>query len=263
VARLELEGHTVVRVGRDAPAFDGVDAVVNLAGAGIGDKRWTDERRRELESSRVSLTERLSEHVASLTPRPAVLISASAVGYYGDRGDEVLTESSGPGTGFLASLCARWEDATGAAAAAGVRVVHLRTGVVLARTGGALRRQLPLFRAGLGGRLGTGRQYVSWVALDDAVGAIGFLLSSEVRGAVNLTAPLPATNAEFTVALGRALRRPAKLAVPAFALRLVLGGQLVDEMVLASQRAVPAALHAAGFSFRDPTLDAALAHTLG
>ena len=262
-ARLESEGHTVVRVGRGEPAFEGVDAVVNLAGAGIGDRRWSEARRRELDASRVALTERLSRYLASLAPPPAVLVSASAVGYYGDRGDEVLTEPSGPGTGFLASLCQRWEGATRAAADAGVRVVHLRSGVVLAREGGALRRQLLLFRLGLGGRLGSGRQFVSWVALDDEVRAIESLLTSDVHGAVNLTAPLPVTNAEFTIVLGRALRRPAKLAVPAFALRLVLGGGLADELVLASQRAVPAVLHAAGFSFGYPTLDAALAHTLG
>jgi len=262
-ARLESEGHTVVPVGRDAPSFARVDAVVNLAGAGIADKRWAPARRQEIEDSRVAFTARLSAHTASLTPPPSVLVSASAVGYYGDRGDEVLTESSLPGTGFLASLCVRWEEATRAAAAAGVRIVHLRTGIVLARSGGALRRQLPLFRLGLGGRLGTGRQYVSWVALEDEVRAIGSLLTSGVQGAVNVTAPLPVRNAEFTASLGRALRRPAKLAVPAFALRAVLGAGVADEMVLASQRAEPAALHAAGFSFRYPTLDAALAHTLG
>jgi uncharacterized protein (TIGR01777 family) len=262
-ARLESEGHTVVRVGRGAPTFEGADAVVNLAGAGIGDKRWSEGRRRELEASRVALTERLSRYLASLARPPAVLVSASAVGYYGDRGDEVLTESSGPGAGFLASLCEQWEGATGAAAAAGVRVAHLRSGVVLAREGGALRRQLPLFRLGLGGRLGSGRQFVSWVALDDEVRAIESLLTNDVHGAVNMTAPLPVTNAEFTVAVGRALGRPAKLAVPAFALRLALGGALADELVLASQRVVPTVLHAAGFSFRYPTLSAALAHTLG
>jgi uncharacterized protein (TIGR01777 family) len=261
--RLESAGHAVVRMARDAPSTEGCDAVVNLTGAGIGDARWTDARRRELESSRVDFTARLSAAIAAQHPRPAVLLNASAVGYYGDRGDEVLTEASGPGTGYLASLCQRWEAATDEAAAAGVRVVHLRSGVVLARSGGALRRQLPLFRFGLGGRLGSGRQYLSWIALDDEVRAIAFLLSSTIDGAANLTAPLPVTNAAFTTALGRALRRPAVLVVPAPALRVALGGELADEMVLASQRAEPAALHAAGFSFEYPTVDAALAHTLG
>ncbi len=261
--RLESSGHSVVRLERGAPALDGADAVVNLAGAGIGDRRWTEARRRELEASRIELTARLSAAAAAAPVPPTVMLSASAVGYYGDRGDEVLTETSGPGTGYLASLCQRWEAATADAEAAGVRVVHLRSGIVLARSGGALRRQLPLFRAGVGGRLGRGRQYVSWIALDDEVRAIEFLLTSDVRGAANLTAPLPVTNAAFTAALGRALRRPTVLTVPAVALRLALGGELADEMVLASQRAEPAALRAAGFSFLYPTIDAALAHTLG
>jgi uncharacterized protein (TIGR01777 family) len=261
--RLESTGHSVVRLARDAPSAEGCDAVVNLAGAGIGDARWTDARRRELETSRVDFTARVSAAMAAQGARPSVLLNASAVGYYGDRADEVLTEASGPGAGYLASLCQRWEAATAEASAASVRVVHLRSGVVLSRAGGALRRQLPLFRIGLGGRLGSGRQYVSWVALDDEVRAIEFLLSSSLQGAVNLTAPLPVTNAAFTTALGRALRRPAVLAVPAVALRVALGGELADEMVLASQRAEPAALHAAGFSFEYPTIDAALAHTLG
>jgi uncharacterized protein (TIGR01777 family) len=260
---LESSGHTVVVLGRDAPSLEGAEAVVNLAGAGIGDKRWTDARRREIEASRVAFTARLGKAIAALDHPPAVLLSASAVGYYGDRGDEVLTEQSTPGTGFLASLCRRWEEATADASAAGVRVVHFRNGIVLARSGGALARQLPLFRLGLGGRLGSGRQYVSWVSLEDEVRGIEFLLSSTVQGAANLTAPLPVTNAEFTASLGRALRRPAKLVVPRFALRLALGGELADEMVLASQRAEPAVLHAAGFSFRHPTLDAALAETFG
>jgi uncharacterized protein (TIGR01777 family) len=258
--------HDVVRLpraGTGTTDLDGVDAVVNLSGAGIGDKRWTDARRREIETSRIDATAALSSAIAGLERRPAVLISASAVGYYGDRGGDELTESAAPGTGFLASLCQRWEAATSAASDAGVRVVHVRSGIVLAPSGGALGRQVPLFRLGLGGRLGSGRQWVSWIALEDEVRAIEFLLTAAVDGAVNLTSPLPATNAELTAALARALRRPAKIPVPAVALRLALGTELADELVLASQRAVPAALHAAGFSFRYPTIDAPLRHTFG
>jgi uncharacterized protein len=256
--------HTVVPIPRglpDAHVLDGADAVVNLAGAGIGDKRWTDARRRELETSRITTTERLVAAIAGMARPPAVLVNASAVGWYGDRGDEELTEASAPGTGFLASLCQRWEAAATAASGAGVRVALARSGIVLARSGGALGRQLPLFRLGVGGRLGSGRQWVSWIALEDEVRAIEFLLTAPVDGPVNLTSPLPVTNAELTAALGRALRRPAKLPVPAFALRAALGAELADELVLASQRAVPGVLHAAGFSFGHPTIDGALRHT--
>jgi len=275
-ARLRADGDTVVPLVRgsagpgeiawdpsagrlDPAALAGIDAVVNLAGAGIGDRRWSAARRAELESSRIALTETLSEAVAAADPRPRVLLSGSAVGYYGDRGEEELTEASGPGSGFLAGLCRRWEGATAAAEAAGVRVAHLRSGGVLARHGGALRRQLPLFRLGLGGPLGRGRQYLSWIALEDEVGAIVHALRTEtVRGPLNLCAPGPVTSAEFARALGRVLHRPARLPAPAVALKLVLGRELTTEMLLAGQRAVPAALLREGYRFAFAEVEAAL-----
>lgn len=239
------------------------DAVVNLAGAGIGDRRWSEARRRELVGSRVAATRLLAGELAAADQPPGVLVSASAVGIYGDRGDEELTEESPPGRGFLADLCRRWEEATTAAAEAGVRVVTLRSGIVLAPEGGALARQLPLFRLGLGGRLGDGRQWVSWITLADEVGAIVRAMSDPaLRGPVNATAPNPVTNAELTRALARAVHRPALLAVPRVALALVLGAELVDEMLLASQRVRPARLTAVGHRFEHPDLDAALAAIL-
>jgi uncharacterized protein (TIGR01777 family) len=243
----------------DPEALRGVDGIVHLAGAGIGDKRWTEARREELQASRVVSTELISRVAATLEPHPPVLLSGSAVGYYGDRGDEELTEASPPGTGFLADLCRRWEGATSAAEEAGIRVVHLRSGIVVGRGGGALARQLPLFRFGLGGRLGSGRQYLSWIALEDEVHAIAFALRTPgLRGAANLTAPTPVTSAAFAAALGAVVRRPAKLPVPAAALRLVMGADLADEMLLAGQRVLPAALVAQGFAFTHPTVDTAL-----
>lgn len=249
----------------DGDGLAGIDAVVNLSGAGIGDRRWTPARRALLVSSRVDSTALLCRAVSRLDPPPQVLLNASAVGVYGDRGDEVLTESSAPGSGFLAGLCQEWEQATHPAAEAGIRTVHLRSGVVLSARGGALARQLPLFRLGLGGRLGPGRQWMSWVSLEDEVGAILFLLAhGEVSGPVNVVAPEPVRNDLFTSALARALHRPALLAVPAPALRLALGRGLADEAILASQRVVPAALKAAGYRFHhdevDSALRAALAH---
>jgi uncharacterized protein len=281
VGRLRDGGHDVVRVVRsDGPgpgeiAWDpaagrldpadlvGVDAVVNLAGAGLGERRWNAERKAVLVSSRVAGTELLARTMAGLDRRPDVLVSASAVGFYGDRGDEVLTERSTPGTGFLADLCVRWEAATAAAEDAGIRTVHIRSGIVLASGGGALARQLPFFRVGLGGRLGRGQQYWSWITLADEVSAIVFALSAGIRGAANLAAPNPVTNAEVSAALGRALHRPAVVPVPAPALRLVMGAEMAREVALASQRATPGALTAAGFTFTHPTIDAALAAVLG
>lgn len=235
------------------------DAVVHLAGAGIGDRRWSAARRLELVESRVASTRLLAGELAAADPPPGVLVSASAVGIYGDRGDEELTEESPPGRGFLADLCRQWEEATAAAAEAGVRVVTLRSGVVLSPGGGALARQLPLFRLGLGGRLGDGRQWVSWITLADEMGAILRVLSdAALQGPVNATAPNPVTNAELTRALARAVHRPALVAVPRAALALALGGELVDEMLLASQRVRPARLASVGHRFEHPDLDAAL-----
>jgi uncharacterized protein (TIGR01777 family) len=279
--RLVADGHEVRRLVRrpagpgevhwdpeagtvDPAALAGTDAAVHLAGAGIGDRRWDSGRRRLLVDSRVRSTTLLATTLAGLDPAPAVLVCASAVGVYGDRGEELLTETSGRGTGFLADLCRQWEQAADPARRAGIRTVHLRSGIVLSAAGGALAKQLPLFRLGLGGRLGSGRQWTSWVSLDDEVAAVRHALDdARLSGPVNVTSPEPVTNAGLTAALGRALHRPAVLAVPAPALRLVLGRGLVDEVLLASQRALPAALEAVGFSFRHRSLPEALAAVLG
>ncbi len=243
----------------DAGALEGAGAVVNLAGAGIGDKRWSAARRHEILSSRVQGTTLLARTVAEIAHPPTVLVNASAVGFYGDRGDEELTEASSGGRGFLAEVCAAWEDATEPAARAGVRVVRLRSGVVLSAHGGALARQLPLFRLGVGGRLGTGRQWLSWISLSDEVRAILHALDeSALEGPVNATAPEPVTNRVFTHALGRALHRPSVCAVPAFALRVALGPDLASEMVLAGQRVLPTKLTATGFTFDHAAIEAAL-----
>jgi uncharacterized protein (TIGR01777 family) len=247
----------------DAGALEGTDAVVHLAGAGIGDKRWSASRRHEIMASRVQSTTLLATTVAGLDRPPTVLVSASAVGYYGDRGDEELTEESGAGSGFLADVCRAWEDATEPAEHGGIRVVRLRSGVVLSAHGGALARQLPLFRLGIGGRLGSGRQWLSWISLPDEVGAVLHALDTPgIRGAVNATAPVPVTNRDFTRALGRALHRPSVLAVPGFALRIALGPDLASEMVLAGQRVLPTRLQATGYVFAHVGIDAALAAVL-
>ena len=263
-ARLSGDGHEVVRVrrnesGLDVACLDGADAVVHLAGVGIGDKRWSDEHKKRVIESRVEGTTRVARAVASMD-RPPALLSASAVGYYGDRGSEDLTEDSGPGRGYLADVCAAWERSTAEAESAGARVIHLRSGIVLTPAGGALKKQLLLFKAGLGARLGSGRQYLSWIALEDEVGAIVFALSQpEMRGAVNLTAPNPVTNAAFTKALGRALHRPAVLAAPPLALKLAMGSEMAEEMLLSGAKVLPRALEQARYPFRFPTLDGALA----
>ncbi|MEZ5266161.1 MAG: TIGR01777 family oxidoreductase [Acidimicrobiales bacterium] len=240
-------------------ALDGVDAVVNLAGAGIGDKRWSDERKRELVDSRIGTTDLLARTIAAADTPPAVFLSGSAIGFYGERGDQVLTEQSAAGEGFLADLCRRWEAATEPAAAAGVRAAHLRTGLVVSSKGGAMGKMLPLFKFGLGGRMGSGRDYWSWIHLADEVAAIAFLLDNPVHGAVNLTAPNPVTNAEFTKELGRALRRPTLLPVPAFGPKLLLGPELAEALLFCSARVVPDALSTAGYRFRHPDLAGALA----
>jgi uncharacterized protein (TIGR01777 family) len=240
--RLRAEGHRVLRLVRGAPegaddvrwdpdsdtidatALEGVDAVVHLAGAGIGDKKWTPARKQLVLESRTRGTGLLARTLAGLAKPPRVLLSGSAVGYYGGRGSEELTEESGPGDDFLARVCQAWEGATAPAAEAGIRVVHLRTGVVLARRGGALQRMLLPFKLGLGGRIASGEQYFSWIALDDHVGAMLHLLGAEfVSGPVNLTAPRPVTNSEFTKALGAAVHRPTVLPTPLFPLKAVYG----------------------------------------
>ena len=247
----------------DSARLEGHDAVVHLAGAGIGEHRWTKGYKEEIRRSRVTGTDLLARTLAGLDAPPAVLASASGINFYGNRGDEELTEEKPAGNGFLARVVTEWEAATAPASAAGIRVAHLRSGVVLSPRGGALRRQLTPFRLGLGGRIGSGRQYVSWIALDDEVAAIGHVLATaSLSGPVNIVAPNPVTNAEFTRQLGKALNRPALLAVPPAALKVVLGPEMVSELLMASMRVVPAALSASGFSFAHPELGAALAAML-
>jgi uncharacterized protein (TIGR01777 family) len=237
----------------------GLDAAIHLGGANLAGHRWTAAWKREIRLSRVDSTRALARALVALPQPPHTLLVASAVGIYGDRGDELLDENSQVGKGFLADVCQEWEAATEPARQAGIRVVHLRFGVVLHPATGALAKMLPLFRLGLGGRLGSGRQWMSWITLVDAVSAILFALdTASLDGPVNLAAPEPVTNTEFTRALSRAVHRPAILPAPAFALRLALG-QMADEALLASARAVPFRLLSAGFQFAHPTIDSALA----
>jgi uncharacterized protein (TIGR01777 family) len=233
-------------------------AAVHLSGANLAGHLWTESYKRTIVESRVQSTRLLVKLLSALQTPPQVLVAASAIGIYGERGEEVLTEKSAPGSGFLAQLCEAWEQASAPAANAGIRLVHLRFGVVLTPSGGALKAMLPIFRAGLGGRLGDGRQWISWVSLEDAVRVIMFALTeSTVSGAFNVTAPEPVRNAEFTRALGHILHRPTILGVPAFVLRTALG-QMAQDTVLASTRAIPAALQRAGFHFHHERLQSAL-----
>ena len=235
------------------------DAVVHLAGAGIGDRRWNETRKREIYDSRILSTRLLALELSHLHPMPAVFVCASAIGIYGDRGDEPLTEESRLGDDFLANLCRDWEASCQPADEAGVRVVNIRSGVVLSSKGGALRKQLPLFRFGLGGRLGSGRQYLSWITLEDEIGVIrAALLDPGIIGPLNSTAPVPVTNAEFTRELGAVLHRPTLCAVPKFALSVAFGAEMADEMLLASQKVVPEKLSASGHHFGQPDLGGAL-----
>ncbi|MEZ5402087.1 MAG: TIGR01777 family oxidoreductase [Bryobacteraceae bacterium] len=242
-------------------ALDGCDAVIHLAGEPVA-QRWSPEIKRRIRSSRIDVTGQLVEALSELSAKPKVLVCASAVGCYGDRGDEVLTESSSAGKGFLAGVCVEWERAANAAAGLGLRVVLLRTGIVLGRGGGALERMLPPFRVGLGGKLGSGKQWMPWIHLDDLCAMIHFAVERpEVQGPLNGTAPNPVRNEEFTRALGRALQRPALIPVPEFAIRLLYGE--MAQIMFASQRAVPRAALAAGFEFRFPELFGALKDVLG
>ncbi len=282
VSSLEDDGHQVTRLVRgqtsgghevawdpatgtiDSDALEGHDAVVHLAGVGIGDHRWTDEHKAAVLDSRLKGTGLLATTLAGLRRPPAVLASGSAVGYYGDRGDEELTEASGPGSGFLADVVRQWEAAAAPAAEAGIRVASLRSGVVQASKGGALKKQLPAFKAGLGGRLGSGRQWLSWIAIDDEVGAIRHVLGSpDIVGPVNLCAPAPVTNGEFTNALGKVLHRPTAVPTPTTALRLLFGREMVAEMLLGGQRVLPKVLESTGYVFAHPELSAALAAVIG
>ncbi len=277
VPALVHAGHRAVRVVRGTPAgrdelgwdprvgvidaagLDGIDAVVHLAGVGIGDKRWTPDRKRLILESRTTSTDLLARTLAELTHKPAVLISASGVDYYGPHGDEVLTEESLQGTGFLAEVCARWEGATSPAEDAGIRVVRSRTGPVLSDDGGLLARLLLPFRMGLGGRVGSGEQYFSWIALEDHVGALLHLLTADdAAGVYNHTAPHPVTNREFTETLGRVLHRPTVIPTPLLPLKLRYTSELVDELLLTGQRVLPERLEGAGYRFAHPTLEEAL-----
>ncbi|MFF3916784.1 TIGR01777 family oxidoreductase [Streptomyces sp. NPDC001852] len=244
--------------GRVAPgALDGVDAVVHLAGAGVGDKRWTAAYKREIRDSRVRGTDTLARACAASAAPPRVLVSASATGYYGDTGARTVDESEPAGEDFLSSVCIDWEAAADPARQAGIRVVHPRTGLVVTARGGAFGRLFPLFRFGLGGRLGSGDQYWPFISLTDHIAALRFALGTEeLSGPVNFTAPEPPTNREVTRALSHALHRPALAAVPAFALRAALGEFAAS--ITCSARVLPAALHKAGFAFAHPTIDAAL-----
>jgi uncharacterized protein (TIGR01777 family) len=246
----------------DQQGLEGHDAVIHLAGESIADRRWTTAQMARIRESRVAGTDLLARTLARLDRPPRTFLSASAIGYYGDAGDTVLDETTGAGTGFLSELAQAWENAASPAAEAGIRVSLMRTGVILSPTGGALAKMLPIFRAGLAGRLGSGRQWMSWISLDDAVGAILHLLLGDASGPVNLVAPTPVTNAEFTRTLAGLLRRPALLPVPAPALRIAVG-RMADEALLASTRVQPGQLLEQGYAFQHPTLRQALQHVLG
>ena len=274
VAKLSSSGHEVVRLVRRSPksgeiqwnpksgildsaALEGTDAVIHLSGAGIGDKRWTDGYRKEILDSRTATTALLAKTMASLSRKPSVFLSGSAIGIYGARNDEQLTEVSTHGTGFLAEVCEQWEAAAKPAVDAGIRTVYLRTGIVLSPKGGALKKLLPLFKLGVGGKFGNGKQWQSWISIDDEIGAIEHLLTANVSGAVNLTAPNPVTNAEFTKVLASVLKRPAIVPVPTFAPKILLGGELADALLFTGQRVIPAALNASGYMFKHTTLESA------
>lgn len=243
----------------DADALRGSSGAIHLAGDNVAEGRWTEAKKARIRDSRILGTTLLANALARLDPRPSTLVSASAIGYYGVRGDEVLDETSTSGTGFLASVCREWEAAAEPALDAGIRVVNARIGVVLASEGGALQKMKTPFLLGIGGRIGDGRQYMSWITLADLVSSLIFCLENEaLAGPVNLVSPEPATNADFTKTLGRVLKRPTVLPVPKFALRLGAGAEMADEMLVGGTRVVPAALQAHGFVWEHPTLEPAL-----
>ncbi|MBX9878597.1 MAG: TIGR01777 family oxidoreductase [Candidatus Obscuribacterales bacterium] len=247
----------------DSAQLEGFDAVVNLAGENIASDRWTDAKKKLIRDSRVNSTRLLSSTLATLSSPPSVLVNASALGYYGNRGDEVLTESSTIGTGFLANVVQEWEAATEPASSKGIRVALMRIGVVLSPKGGAMSRLLPIFQMGGGGILGSGKQYMSWIDLEDVARAFHrAIMSSNLEGPINTAAPHPVTNAEFTKVLGKVLMRPTLLPLPAPAARLMMG-EMADELLLSSQRLQPAKLEENGFQFQYPTLEQSLRHLLG
>lgn len=278
MAALENDGHTVKQLVRrpvkrpereiywdpaageiDAAALEGVDATVHLGGVGIADHRWSPEFKKQLRDSRVQSTRLLCETLAELNTKPRVHVNASAIGYYGVRGKEEITENSPGGTGFLADLCREWEAATQPAWEAGIRVCQMRIGVVMSTEGGALAKMLTPFRLGAGGVLGSGEQYISWIALSDVVAAIQFAIDHDpLHGAVNATAPRPVTNHEFTKALGEAVHRPTVIKTPAFAVRMLAGREMADEMLLGGAKILPVRLESEGFTFTCPDIHTAL-----
>jgi uncharacterized protein len=242
--------------------IEGFDAVIHLAGESIAEGRWTDEKKRRIRDSRTKGTKLLAESLATLKEPPKVFLCASAIGFYGNRGEELLTEESPPGNDFLSDVCVQWEQATHEATDKGIRTVNMRFGIILDANGGALAKMLPPFRMGIGGRIGNGKQWMSWIALDDVVIGIKHALNSEtMSGPVNYVAPNPVRNAEFTKALGKTLSRPTIFPIPAFGVRLAFG-EMADALLLSSQRVKPQKLETSGFRFNFPTLAAALAHLL-
>lgn len=280
IRALETGGHDIYRLVRHAPnseseiewspdrysiaisRIEGFDAVYHLAGESIASGRWNDEKKKKIRESRTKGTKLLSDALANLAQPPKTLISASAIGYYGDRGDELLSETSPPGKDFLADVCVEWEKATEHAQEKGVRVVNTRFGIILDKEGGALAKMLPPFRMGIGGRIGDGKQWMSWIALDDVIGALQFALTNDgLSGPVNFVAPNPVTNAEFTKALGRALSRPTFFPIPEFGVRLAFG-EMADALLLSSQRVEPAKLAVSTYQFAYSNLESALRSVL-
>jgi uncharacterized protein (TIGR01777 family) len=280
IKSLEAQGHEIFRLVRHAPnskaevewspdrysialaRIEGFDAVVNLAGESIAEGRWTDQKKRKIRESRVKGTKLLGDALANLTKPPQTFICASAIGYYGNRGDEILTEASAPGEDFLADVCVEWEKATALATEKGIRVVNARFGVILDVNGGALKKMLPPFRMGLGGKVGSGKQWMSWIALDDVISGLNFALNNgSLRGPTNFVAPNPVTNAEFTKTLGKVLSRPTLLPIPAFGVRLAFG-EMGEALLLGGQRVAPKALLGAGYDFKHPEVGPALAQIL-
>lgn len=280
IKSLESDGHELVRLVRHPPTgaseiewspqrysialarLEGFDAVIHLAGESIAEGRWNEEKKRRIRESRVKGTRLLSDSLANIKHPPKSFLCASAIGYYGNRGDEILTESSPPGDDFLAEVCVEWEKASEEAVQKGIRTVNLRFGIILDSKGGALAKMLPPFRMGVGGKIGTGRQWMSWIALDDVVGAIKRALTNEtLSGPVNFVAPNPVTNREFTKTLGKVLSRPTLFSIPAFGARLAFG-EMADALLLSSQRVEPERLKKAGYQFRYSELKGALRHVL-
>ena len=280
VKALEAQGHTTLRIGRsatgegslrwdptagvlDSDALEGIDAMVHLAGEGIATNRWSDEQKGRMLDSRVDGTTLVATTLASMSKKPSVLISGSAIGFYGDRGQTALDETSARGEGFLSDLCVAWEAAAQPAVDAGIRVAFARTGVVLSQTGGALGEMLPFFKLGIGGRIGNGKQQMSWISITDMVDGLIYLLNNDISGPVNFTAPNPVSNSEFTKSLGRTLGRPTILPTPTPALYLKLGKELAQALLFSSAKITPTVLEAAGYTFTHPTIDEALAAELG